>query len=214
MHRKQTAINPTKMGPQPNSSQNIAHASVILIDVAVIRHAFFFFLDSSSLSVSVMHPRSLFLLRTYVPGMAFFSMTFCRPRYHVRLPPPPVFLAHHRIPIDPHCKPTRVYVVPVPVPLLLVSSLSLAWFAFVFWRLFMGGNGGGGAQFHRSGRAKDARKHHGEAEETREDRETGAKLEYRDQWGRAITRKEAFRNLCYQVRWTTDYSSPPSWSWS
>lgn len=54
-------------------------------------------------------------------------------------------------------------------------------------------------QFHRSGRAKDARKHHGEAEETREDRESGAKLEYRDQWGREITRKEAFRNLCYQV---------------
>ncbi|CAN0412150.1 unnamed protein product, partial [Scytosiphon promiscuus] len=51
---------------------------------------------------------------------------------------------------------------------------------------------------HRSGRAKDARKHHGEAEETREDRESGAKLEYRDQWGREITRKEAFRNLCYQ----------------
>lgn len=54
-------------------------------------------------------------------------------------------------------------------------------------------------QFHRSGRAKDARRHHGEAEETREDRESGAKLEYRDQWGREITRKEAFRNLCYQV---------------
>lgn len=54
-------------------------------------------------------------------------------------------------------------------------------------------------QFHRSGRAKDARKHHGEAEETREDRESGAKLEYRDEWGREITRKEAFRNLCYQV---------------
>ncbi|CAM9389755.1 unnamed protein product [Laminaria digitata] len=53
-------------------------------------------------------------------------------------------------------------------------------------------------KFHRSGRAKDARKHHGEAEETREDRESGAKLEYRDEWGRAITRKEAFRNLCYQ----------------
>ncbi|CAM9108163.1 unnamed protein product [Scytosiphon promiscuus] len=53
-------------------------------------------------------------------------------------------------------------------------------------------------KFHRSGRAKDARKHHGEAEETREDRESGAKLEYRDQWGREITRKEAFRNLCYQ----------------
>lgn len=55
-------------------------------------------------------------------------------------------------------------------------------------------------QFHRSGRAKDARRHHGEAEETRADRESGAKLEYRDQWGREITRKEAFRNLCYQVR--------------
>lgn len=55
------------------------------------------------------------------------------------------------------------------------------------------------SQFHRSGRAKDARKHHGEAEETRKDRESGAKLEYRDQWGREITRKEAFRNLCYKV---------------
>eukprot|EP00752_Nemacystus_decipiens_P009481 g8477.t1 len=53
-------------------------------------------------------------------------------------------------------------------------------------------------KFHRSGRAKDARRHHGEAEETRADRESGAKLEYRDQWGREITRKEAFRNLCYQ----------------
>ncbi|CAB1112224.1 unnamed protein product [Ectocarpus sp. CCAP 1310/34] len=53
-------------------------------------------------------------------------------------------------------------------------------------------------KFHRSGRAKDARKHHGEAEETREDRESGAKLEYRDEWGREITRKEAFRNLCYK----------------
>ncbi|CAN0471217.1 unnamed protein product, partial [Ectocarpus sp. 8 AP-2014] len=53
-------------------------------------------------------------------------------------------------------------------------------------------------KFHRSGRAKDARKHHGEADETREDRESGAKLEYRDEWGREITRKEAFRNLCYK----------------
>lgn len=56
-------------------------------------------------------------------------------------------------------------------------------------------------QFHRSGRAKDPRKHHGEADETREDRESGAKLEYRDEWGREVTRKEAFRNLCYQVRY-------------
>lgn len=53
-------------------------------------------------------------------------------------------------------------------------------------------------KFHRSGRAKDARKHHGEEDETREERESGAKLEYRDEWGRALTRKEAWRNLNYQ----------------
>ncbi|CAM9585293.1 unnamed protein product, partial [Choristocarpus tenellus] len=53
-------------------------------------------------------------------------------------------------------------------------------------------------KFHRAGRAKDPRRFHGEKEETREDREKGVKLDYRDEWGREITRKEAFRQLCYQ----------------
>lgn len=54
-------------------------------------------------------------------------------------------------------------------------------------------------QIHRAGRAKDMRKFIGEVEETRKQREDGVKLEYRDEWGRECTRKEAWRNLCYQV---------------
>ncbi|CAM9309961.1 unnamed protein product [Ascophyllum nodosum] len=52
-------------------------------------------------------------------------------------------------------------------------------------------------KFQKSGRAKDARKFHGETGETREERESGAKLEYRDKWGRELTRREAWRNVCY-----------------
>ena len=95
-------------------------------------------------------------------------------------PPPP--------PLRVHCLLIRTEI--------YTHFVTLSPFSFV---AFLCWGRGDASQFHRSGRAKDARKHHGEAEETREDRESGAKLEYRDQWGRAITRKEAFRNLCYQV---------------